>query len=157
MSGSPSRSGGKLLRAVQVSLAGAILTAGTVCHAADQPAPQSCLDDSKAAAAVGASKTAGTQTAAEANATKPHSVKLTWNASVPASAAPQNAIKGYNIYRHEPLKEYEQINRVLIHETGCIDYAVSAGHKYFYQAEAVSVGGKVSKRSNQAVAIVAAR
>ena len=85
------------------------------------------------------------------------SVKLSWDASVPASKEPADAVKGYNVYRHEPHKKYEQINRVLIHETGCTDYAVTAGRTYSYQVEAVSRLGAISKPSNTADADVRPR
>jgi len=138
-------------------LVAAILMGGIVCRAEDKPGSQSCRDDSKPPSAVHASEPSGTTEASAVSATKPHSVRLSWDASVPASNAPADAVQGYNIYRHEPGKQYEQINLVLIRETSCTDYAVKAGHTYFYQSTAVSVRGAVSKPSNQAMATVRSR
>lgn len=136
------------------SLVSAVLMAGIVCRADDMPGSHSCRDDSKAPSA---SVPGGSTQAPTASATKLHSVRLSWDASVPASNVPADAVKGYNIYRHEPGKAYGQINLVLIRETSCTDYAVKAGHTYVYQAKAVSVRGAVSEPSNQATASVRSR
>ncbi len=132
----------------------AILMAGIVCQADDKVGSQSCRDDSKAPFAVGASGPGGSTEALAGSAPKLHSVRLSWDASVSKSNAPADAVKGYNIYRHEPGKAYEQINLVPIRETSCTDYAVKAGHTYLYQTKAVSGRGTVSKPSNQATASV---
>lgn len=91
----------------------------------------------------------------------PHSVKLSWQASVPANAAPQSAVAGYNIYRRESGNPCEQprascvkINKVLITGTACVDYDVSSGHTYIYEAQAVSVAHVPSRMSKQAKARV---
>lgn len=151
MSSLSSRSGLKL-RILGSGLVSAILMAGIVCQADDKPGRQSCRDDSTAPSTIGAIGPGGSS-----SATKLHSVRLSWDASVPKGNAPADAVKGYNIYRHEPGKAYEQINLVPIRETSCTDYAAKAGHTYIYQAKAVSMRGAVSDPSNQATASVPSR
>jgi len=142
---------GLKLRILGGCLVSAILTAGVVCRADDMPGSHNCRDDSISSSTVGASRTTEASTAGVA---KLPSVRLSWDASVPASTRPVDAVEGYNIYRHEPGKIYQQINLVLIHETSCTDYAVKSGHTYLYQAKAVSAQGAISKPSNQATARV---
>ncbi len=77
----------------------------------------------------------------------PHRVRLSWNASTPASKAPADAIKGYDLYRRESGKGYEKISPALIQGTRCIDYLVKAGQTYYYEAKAVSSSGTASKSS----------
>lgn len=88
-----------------------------------------------------------------------HSISLAWNASVPASDSPGDAIAGYNVFRHEPgqkcsSKKCEQINLAPIRNTACSDHTVSAGHTYIYQIQAVTARGVVSRLSNEARATV---
>ena len=142
------------LRILGGCLVSAVLMTATVCRADSMTGNQSCRDDLKAPSTVGASVPAGSTHVSTAVAATLHSVRLSWNASVPASNSPADAVKGYNIYRHEPGKAYEQINLVLIRETSCTDYAVKAGHTYLYQATAVGMQGAMSKPSNQATASV---
>jgi hypothetical protein len=137
-----------------------ILLLTTVCRANNVQNVQSaqnipnCLGD---AAAVHTVATIGTSGAADAKmsvASKPHSVRLSWNASVPASASPTDAIKGYNVYRRLAGKEYEKLSVEPVHGTSCIDTAVQAGQTYYYQTRAISVQGVVSKPSNETKATV---
>ena len=88
---------------------------------------------------------------------KPHGVKLSWNASIPASNSPADAIRGYNIYRREPGKEYEKINGDLIRGTSCFDYLVKTGQTYYYETKAVSANGSVSKSSLEVKAVIPSR
>ena len=147
MGGRWSRSGLKL-RILGACLSPVILFAGIICRADDAPGSHNCRDDSKAISVVDRSGIAGSTEA------KLPSVRLSWDASIPASKRPAEAIQGYNIYRREPGKAYEQINVVLIRETSCTDYAVKVGHTYLYQAKSVSMQGGMSKPSNPATASV---
>lgn len=85
---------------------------------------------------------------------KAHSVRLSWNASIPASDSPADAIKGYNVYRRIPGKAYEKINTDLIRGTSCVDYLVMAGRTYYYETRAVSATGAVGKPSPEAKAVI---
>ncbi len=85
---------------------------------------------------------------------KPHSVRLSWSASIPASNSPADAIKGYNVYRRDPGEEYEKINADLIPGTSCVDYLVKAGQTYYYETKAVSAHGAVSKASSEVKAVI---
>ena len=85
---------------------------------------------------------------------KAHSVRLSWNASIPASDSPADAIKGYNVYRRIPGKAYEKINTDLIRGTSCVDYLVMAGRIYYYETRAVSATGAVGKPSPEAKAVI---
>ena len=101
---------------------------------------------------------------AEANAragaphanSKPHRVRLSWDASVPASRAPLDAIQGYFIERKEVGKDksFRTINLVPIPETSCTDYAVAANHTYIYRTKAISYRRLVSGPSNEAKATI---
>lgn len=147
MSGRSSRSGLKL-RMLAAYLSPVILFAGLICRADDTWGSHNCRDDSKAVSSVDGSGIAGSTEA------KLPSVRLFWDAGIPASKRPADAIQGYNIYRREPGKAYEQINLVVIRETSCTDYAVKVGHTYLYQTKAVSMQGTISKPSNQATGTV---
>ena len=92
-----------------------------------------------------------------ASSSKPHSVKLSWNASVPASNSPADAVKGYNVYRREPGKEYEKINGDLIWGTSRVDYLAKTGQTYYYETKAVSANGSVSKPSPEVKAVIPSR
>jgi hypothetical protein len=85
---------------------------------------------------------------------KARSVKLSWNASIPASNSPADAIKGYNIYRRIRGKSYEKINIDVIRGTSCVDYLVTTRQTYYYQTRAVSATGAVSKPSPEAKAVI---
>src|SRR5208282_4166656 len=56
-----------------------------------------------------------------------HSVTLSWNAAVPASNLPGDAIKGYYVYRSVTSRSYSESNRISqapVRGTRCIDAAV---------------------------------
>jgi len=84
-------------------------------------------------------------------------VRLSWNASIPASDSPADAIKGYDVYRRIPGKAYEKINTDLIRGTSCVDYLVTAGQTYYYETRAVSATGAVGKPSPEAKAVIPAK
>ena len=88
------------------------------------------------------------------SSSKAHTVRLSWNASIPPSNSPADAIKGYNIYRRIPGKSFEKINTDLIRGTSCVDYLVTTGQTYYYQTRAVSATGAVSKPSPEAKAVI---
>ena len=126
-------------------------------HASDNHESEDCRGGSKTLApaqTTGPTRTTGRSDLDTASTPKVHSVRLSWDASVPASNSPADAIKGYNIYRRGPGKEYEKINRELILGTTCVDHSVKAGQTYQYQAVAVSAKGLVSKPSNVAKATI---
>jgi len=130
-----------------IFLAGSLWITASVCKAEDPGGNASCRDGLTPKTTASATEVNGPtgQTAG-----KPHSVKLSWQASVPASKRPGDAIQGYNIYRREPGKKYEQINVVVIPQTACTDYTAKAGYSYVYQVQAVTVSGAVSKLSSDA-------
>jgi hypothetical protein len=125
-----------------------------VCCADEKQGDRSCRDGSAAPVNVApGAPAAGTQTS------KPHGIRLSWTASVPASTTARDAVAGYNIFRRESGKDCQQpgnscqkINIVLISETSCTDYSAEPGHTYIYQAQAVSYGKMVSGLSREAKA-----
>jgi hypothetical protein len=133
---------------------GVALSAVVCCHADDTQGDRSCRDGSAPPTnAASSGPAAGTQTS------KPHGIKLSWTASVPASATARDAIAGYNIFRREsgkdcqqPGNSCQQLNIVLISETSCTDYSAEPGHTYIYQAQGVSHGKMVSGLSREAKA-----
>ena len=141
----------------------AVLLAGITCHAAATKSDQRCTGDSDSAAGGPATNQKAGSKASESVRTKPskpHTIRLTWNPSVPASTKPEDAVNGYFIFRNESAMSCDQpgsnckpLNpRVPIGDTSCIDYAVKSGHTYTYQARAVSKGGARSGLSNAATA-----
>jgi hypothetical protein len=86
-----------------------------------------------------------------------HKVTLTWNASA-ASTDSDRAAFGYCLYRSkikhvakkDPVcKECEQINRIPIKSTGCIDDVVADSTRYYYVVTAVNSKGTLSAASNE--------
>lgn len=122
---------------------------------ASQPAKQASANQSTGPSDV---KTASHDRAEHSEATtsvsKEHSVRLSWSASVPASNSPADAIKGYNVYRRIPGKQYEKINTDFIRGTSCVDYLVTTGQTYYYQTRALSATGAVGKPSPEAKAMI---
>ena len=115
---------------------------------------QNCRGDSQANPA---SNVTTTPSGSAASSSKPHSVRLSWNASIPASNSPADAVRGYNVYRRSPSKQYEKINTNLIRGTSCVDYLVKTGTTYYYQTKAVSANGAVSKSSPEVRAVIPSR
>ena len=85
-----------------------------------------------------------------------HSVKLSWNASVPASKAARDSIIGYIVYRstkpHDP--NALPINSSRVAGTTYVDSRVEAGKTYYYSTRAVSANGKLSGSSNETIAVI---
>jgi hypothetical protein len=87
----------------------------------------------------------------------PHSVTLSWNAAVPASKSPQDAIKGYYVYRSPASQTYAdgtRISQTPVRGTRCIDTNVEARTTYFYVVRAVTEGGQQSGNSLEIKAVV---
>ncbi len=86
-----------------------------------------------------------------------HKVTLTWNASAPSTDS-DSAAFGYCLYRSkikhvakkDPVcKDCEQVNRIPIKSTGCIDDVVADSTQYYYVATAISSKGMLSAASNE--------
>ena len=145
-----------MLQMLQSTLGVAILTAGIISQANsyDDQESQSCRGRSQA------SPVSSVTTAPSGPATpssKPHGVKLSWKASIPASKSPAAAIKGYNVYRRTAGKKYEKVNPELIRGTSCVDYLVKTGETYYYETTAVSASGAVSKPSPEVKTMIPSR
>jgi hypothetical protein len=79
-----------------------------------------------------------------------HSVTLSWNAAVPGSSSPRDAIKGYNVYRSLTPQAYSESNRISkspLQGTQCVDATVQPRKTYFYIVKAVTESGKQSGSS----------
>jgi|SRR5271157_786806 len=144
-----------MLKMLQGGLGVAILIVGISSQANgynDQD-NQNCQGDSQANPA---SNVTTVPSGSASSSSKPHSVKLSWKASVPASNSPGDTIQGYNVYRRNPGKGYEKINTELIRGTSCVDYLVMTGKTYYYETRAVSANGAVSKPSPEVRAVIPA-
>jgi hypothetical protein len=86
-----------------------------------------------------------------AAAAHPHSVKLSWAASVPASKSPADAVVGYNVYRSTASHDRhpKRINSALCAGTTYTDPAVETGKTYFYVTRGVNAKGVESASSNE--------
>lgn len=87
----------------------------------------------------------------------PHSVTLSWNAAVPASNAPRDAIKGYYVYRSLASHTYAESDRISpspLRGTRCVDTTVEPRKTYFYVVKAVTEGGAQSGSSSEIKAVV---
>ena len=118
-----------MIKMLHACLGIAILMAG-ISHASDNHESEDCRSGSKtlvAAQTTSPSRTPGGSDLDTASTPKVHSVRLSWDASVPASNSPADAIEGYSIYRRGPGKEYEKISRELIPGTAYVDHSVKAG------------------------------
>jgi hypothetical protein len=87
-------------------------------------------------------------------------VILSWNASAPAQK-PENAVVGYCLYRSKlqnaaqllpTCSQCEQINRVPVTSTSCVDDKVEDKATYFYVVTGVNSQGSASTASNEASA-----
>jgi hypothetical protein len=138
---------------------GTVLAITSICAADDKGQIQSCSENSITASAPQAGESS--LTAKDFEPGKARSIRLTWNASMPASSAPRDVVQGYNIFRHEPGDACEhnpstchRINNkgYLVPGASCVDHEVQSGHTYIYQAQGVSVSGAAGKLSNVAKA-----
>jgi hypothetical protein len=88
---------------------------------------------------------------------KPHSVTLSWNPSVPVSNSPNDAIKGYYVYRSQSSETYtdgNRINSLPLVGTQCLDNAVEPRATYYYVVKAVAKNGAQSVVSQQIEAVI---
>jgi hypothetical protein len=80
-----------------------------------------------------------------------HVVRLSWNASRPASKAAPDAIVGYIVYRsttsHDRAAKPVTSEKVI--STTYADSAVESGKTYYYVTRAVSASGKLSGPSTE--------
>jgi len=98
------------------------------------------------------SSAGGSATKANEN---PHSVTLSWNASVAKSASKLDAVEGYYVYRSLASQTYTENNRINsspLPGTTCVDTDVQPGEIYYYAVKAVAVGGAKSDFSKEAKA-----
>jgi len=81
----------------------------------------------------------------------PHSVTLSWNASLPASKSPHGVILGYIVYRSAKSHDRNAlpVNYTRITGTTFSDCSVEAGKTYYYTARAVDTIGRTSLPSNE--------
>jgi hypothetical protein len=78
----------------------------------------------------------------------PHSVALTWNASI-------STVAGYNVYRSTVSGgPYAKINSSLVAALNYTDSTVQSGSTYYYVTTAVDSGGNESVFSNQVSATI---
>ena len=88
---------------------------------------------------------------------KPHSVTLSWNASVPVSNSPKDAIRGYHVYRSQTSQAYvdrDKINSSPLIGTRCLDTAVQPRATYYYVVKAVAESGAESVVSKEIKAVI---
>jgi len=108
---------------------------------------------STASTAIASDKQPAVEPCQALNAKSPpgaHTVKLSWNASVPASTSSADAVIGYIVYRSRTPNDLKSlpINLRRITDTACFDVNVSPGADYYYVIRAVSANG-ISGPSNQ--------
>ena len=93
----------------------------------------------------------GASSSGEKAASTAHVVKLSWNASAPASKSARDAIVGYIVYRstraHDP--SAVAITSSKISATTYSDSTVESGTTYYYVTRAVTASGRLSGPSNE--------
>jgi hypothetical protein len=92
-----------------------------------------------------------------ASGSKPHSVMLSWDPSVPVSNSPADVIKGYYVYRSQTSQKYadgNRINTLPLIETRCLDTTVQSRATYYYVVKAVAASGKQSLVSKEIKATI---
>jgi hypothetical protein len=88
---------------------------------------------------------------------KLHSVTLSWNASVPKSASPKDAIRGYYVFRSVKSQSYteaDRISKLPLAGTQCVDATVVPKTTYYYVAKAVAQSGVQSGVSQEIKAVI---
>jgi hypothetical protein len=86
-----------------------------------------------------------------------HSVTLSWNPSLPVSNSPNDAIKGYYVYRSQSPETYtdgNRINSLPLVGTQCLDNAVEPRATYYYVVKAVAKSGAQSVVSREIKAVI---
>jgi hypothetical protein len=102
------------------------------------------------------SHSASAQPSSEAKR-RPHSVILSWNAAIPASASPKDTIQGYHVYRSAAPGTYGEPNRISefpVQGTRCRDATVEPQKTYYYAVKAVSKNGTRSNPSAEIRVVV---
>ena len=87
----------------------------------------------------------------------PHSVTLSWIASIPKSNSKPDAIQGYYVYRSLKSQTYTESNRISsspVQGTQCVDTAVEPRKTYYYVVKAVAQSGEKSNFSNETKAVI---
>jgi hypothetical protein len=87
----------------------------------------------------------------------PHSVTLFWNAAVPKSTSPRDAIKGYYVYRSLTSRTFPESTRISgapLTGTRCVDTNVEPRKTYIYVVKAVTEAEKQSGSSIEVQAVV---
>jgi hypothetical protein len=78
-----------------------------------------------------------------------HRVTLSWDPSIPSSAAGGDVI-GYNVYRRtRRASMYIKLNSGLVLDTSYVDDSVDSGEIYYYETTAVNSSGIESRPSNR--------
>jgi hypothetical protein len=78
-----------------------------------------------------------------------HRVTLSWDPSIPTSAAGGDVI-GYNVYRRtRRANMYSKLNGGLVLDTTYVDDSVDSGEIYYYETTAVNSSGIESRPSNR--------
>jgi hypothetical protein len=88
---------------------------------------------------------------------KLHSVTLSWDASIPTSASPGDAIRGYYVFRSLKSKSYaesDRINKFPLTGTQCVDATVAPKTTYYYVVKAVAQSGVQSVVSEEIKAVI---
>ena len=85
----------------------------------------------------------GVQPNPKEQTSQPHSVTLSWTASVPKSTMPDDAIIGYNVYRSTaptPVTRAKasEITCKFVSATSCVDKNVVTGQTYNYAVTALT-------------------
>jgi hypothetical protein len=94
------------------------------------------------------SPTAGTFTGSGIQASQPHTVSLTWDAST-------STVAGYNVYRSgQSGGPYSKLNSVLQPVTDYTDGTVQSGQTYFYVATAVDANSAESAFSGEVAVVI---
>jgi hypothetical protein len=80
-----------------------------------------------------------------------HGITLSWDASVPATQSPRDAVVGYVVYRST--KPHDSAAKVIttrpVTGTSCVDARVEAGKIYYYTIRAMNASGALGKPSQE--------
>jgi hypothetical protein len=97
-----------------------------------------------------------TSSPGDKTASTAHMVKLSWNASAPASKSPRDAIVGYIVYRSTKAHDRSAValSSSKISSTTYTDSTVESGKTYYYVTRAVTAGGTLSGPSNEFCVVV---
>ena len=88
---------------------------------------------------------------------KPHSVTLSWKASVPISTSPRDAIRGYYVFRSLKSETYTDRDRISVLPlvgTRCRDATVEPRRTYYYVVKSLAESGAQSMVSAEIKAVI---